>query len=546
MKKTKTEAPVAYFSMEIALDNQLKTFAGGLGILAGDLLKSAAEISFAMVGITLLNSEGYFKQRITKNGDQLATKDLSQTIPGFKKLNTYTSVKIGTEEIKLAVWQYIIKGPNQNQVKVYLLDSNLPENNLANRQLTKKLYGGDLEYRLKQEIILGRGGIKILQALGYKKIKKFHLNEGHGSLAPVELFLNSPEKKIKDKLIAVKKQCVFTTHTPLLHAQDIYSTNFFKQFQPDFPFDLDNLVQKDEINMTLVGLYFSGYANAVSKLHGPISNRLFPGYNIKTITNGVNSLTWTSSEFKKLYDKYLPGWRLDNKLLSGADRIPLEEIKVAHQKNKLLLGQEIKKRTRETLDDNLFTIGWARRFSPYKRPEFLFKNLNRLISIAKANHGLQIVLAGKAHPRDIEGQALIKQIYQYKKQLTGKVKIVILENYDIELAKIITAGVDLWLNTPQLFNEASGTSGMKAAHNGVPQLSTLDGWWPEAYKKNKTGWAIKESSPDELYDILENDVLPTYHQPEKWLKIQQQTISYNASRFNSHRALKEYIKKAYK
>ncbi len=545
MKKTKTEAPVAYFSMEIALDNQLKTFAGGLGILAGDLLKSAAEIGFAMVGITLLNSEGYFKQKITQNGDQLATKDLSQAIPGFKKLNTYTSVKIGTEEIKLAVWQYIIKGPNQNQVKVYLLDSNLPENNLANRQLTKKLYGGDLEYRLKQEIILGRGGIKILQALGYKKIKKFHLNEGHGSLAPVELFLNSPEKKIKDKLKAIRRQCVFTTHTPLLHAQDIYSTNFFKQFQPDFPFDLDNLVQKDEINMTLVGLYFSGYANAVSRLHGPISNRLFPGYNIKTITNGVNSLTWTSSEFKKLYDKYLPGWRLDNKLLSGADRIPLEEIKVAHQKNKLLLGQEIKKRTRETLDDNLFTISWARRFSPYKRPEFLFKNLNRLISIAKANHGLQIVLAGKAHPRDIEGQALIKQIYQYKKQLTGKVKIVILENYDIELAKIITAGVDLWLNTPQLFNEASGTSGMKAAHNGVPQLSTLDGWWPEAYKKNKTGWAIKESSPDELYDILENDVLPTYHQPEKWSKIQQQTISSNASHFNSHRALKDYIRKAY-
>jgi starch phosphorylase len=298
--------------------------------------------------------------------------------------------------------------------------------------------------------------------------------------------------------------------------------------------------------MTLAGLYFSGQANAVSKLHGPISNKLFPEYEIKAITNGVNSETWTAPNLKKLFDEYLSSWRNDGRALAEVIKIPLSEIKVAHKENKNILIQKIKELSGEILDDKIFTLGWSRRFSPYKRPDLIFKDLERLEKIANKFGGLQMVFAGKAYPLDVEGQNLIKQIYDFEEKLEGKIKIVFLENYDLDLAKIIVAGVDLWLNTPLPFNEASGTSGMKAAHNGVPQFSTLDGWWPEGYKKGKTGWAIRASYPDDIYDILETEIMPTfYNNGEAWLEIMRQTIALNASYFNTERVLREYIEKMY-
>ncbi|MFA6995534.1 MAG: alpha-glucan family phosphorylase [Patescibacteria group bacterium] len=553
MNDNKNKFIVAYFSLEIALENGLKTYAGGLGVLAGDLLSSAANLKFPMVGLTLLNRQGYFKQVLTGSGEQIIKPDSDYDFSKLKKLPINVVVNIGQESVKVGVWQYIIKGRDGFNGSVYFLDTDFPENSEVNRRLTDNLYGGDLEYRLKQEIVFGRAGVKMLQALGYNKIKKFHLNEGHGALAAVELFLSSNKKNNTEKVAEVRGRIVFTTHTPLKKEQDVFSLTYLKGYQPDFPDYLNGLVVQENINLTVVGLYFSGYTNAVSNLHQRVTQKMFPDYKIQAITNGVNSLNWASPEFQKLYDKYVPGWRTYNPLLLNASRIPLEEIWAKHQQIKKRLLEFINGRSAVKLEEAIFTLGFARRFTSYKRPEFLFNDLKRLLSLQQSGGRIQIIYAGKAHPRDLEGQELIKLIYQFKKELSSKIKIVFLENYDLDQAKLLTSGVDLWLNTPLLPNEASGTSGMKAAHNGVPQLSTLDGWWPEGYKKNKTGWAIKErkmrngTSENNLYELLGNNILPLYYKDsEKWKKIMRSTISLNASYFNTDRALEQYIKEAYK
>lgn len=553
MIDNKSKFSVAYFSLEIALENELKTYAGGLGVLAGDLLRSAANLKFLMVGLTLLNHRGYFKQILASDGEQIIKTDSDYDISKLKKLPIRVVVNIGQDLVKVGVWRYIIKGRDNFVIPVYFLDTDLPENSQINRRLTDNLYGGDLEYRLKQEIVFGRAGVKMLSALGYKNIKKFHLNEGHGALAAVELFLGSNKKSNKEKITEVRRQIVFTTHTPLKKEQNIFSLTYLKEYQPDFPDYLNGLVDQDGVNLTTVSLYFSGYANAVSKLHQRVTQKMFPDYKIQAITNGVNSLNWAAPEFQKLYDKYIPGWRTYGPLLLNVNRIPLEEIWAEHQQTKKHLIEYVNKHSTVKLAKNIFTLGFARRFTPYKRPEFLFNNLKRLLSLQQPGGRIQIIYAGKAHPRDLEGQELIKRIYQYKKELTPKIKVVFLANYDLNQAKLLTAGVDLWLNTPLPPNEASGTSGMKAAHNGVPQLSTLDGWWPEGYKKNKTGWAIREKkrkdgvSESNLYELLEKDILSMYYKDsERWKKIMRSTISLNASYFNTDRVLEQYIKEAYR
>jgi starch phosphorylase len=468
----------------------------------------------------------------------------------LKKLSTQIIVRIGEEQVKVGVWQYQIKGKNNFVIPVYFLDTDIPGNSAASRQLTGQLYGGDQEYRLKQEIILGRGGVKMLQALGYQQIKKFHLNEGHGALASIELFLNSSAQSRRAKIAAVRRRCVFTTHTPLRREQDIFSLPYLLRYQPDFPQSLPGLLTQGEVNMTVIGLYFSGYTNAVSRRHQAISQRAYPGYKIRAVTNGVNSLTWTAPEFKRLYDQYLPGWRVDNSLLAQAQTVPLVSLWTAHQQAKRRLLDYVNKSTAAHLSEKTLTIGFARRFTPYKRPEFLFQDARRLLAAQKKIGQLQIIYAGKAHPQDLEGRELIKRLWQFKRKLAAKIKIVFLEDYSLDQARLLVAGVDLWLNTPLPPNEASGTSGMKAAHNGVLQASTLDGWWLEGYKKNKTGWAIKENQrtgQNNLYDLLEQEILPAYYQqPLSWQRMMRWAISCNAAYFNTQRVLEQYIKGAYK
>jgi starch phosphorylase len=547
MNDDKNKTLVAYLSMEIALENDIKTYAGGLGVLAGDILRSAVGLKFPMVGITLLNDKGYFKQKINYVGEQLSSADSGYNFSKLKKLPPQVIVVIGLEKVKVGVWQYLIKGQNGFSQPVYFLDTNIAGNSSANRKLTGELYGGNEEYRLKQEIILGRGGVKMLNALGYKNIKKFHLNEGHGSLAAVELFLNSQQKTDAEKIKEVRRQCVFTTHTPFLKSKDAFSLSYLLQYQPDFPQHLSGITDNNEVELTLLGFYFSGYINGVSKLQQKTLDKAFPGYKIQAVTNGVNSVNWTAPEFQKLYDKYVSGWRIDGQQLAKAISIPSGEIWLAHQKAKRRLLNYLKTHAKADWQENVFTLGFARRFTSYKRPEFLLSDIKRLLALQNNSGKLQIIYAGKAHPDDLEGQSLIKQVWKIKEKLADQIKIVFLEDYDLTKAQLLTAGVDLWLNTPIPPHEASGTSGMKAAHNGVPQLSTLDGWWREGYAKNKTGWAIKEDKPSELYDLLTKEIMPLYYQqPEKWSEIMRTVISRNAAFFNTDRAIRQYIRKAYR
>lgn len=551
MDNKKDRPVVAYLSMEIAVASDIKTYAGGLGVLAGDILRSAADLKFPMVGITLLNRQGYFQQKITLAGQQIARPDQAYNLSALKKLKAQVTVKIGTEKVTVGVWRYTIRSRNNFRIPIYFLDTDLPDNSKINRQLTGALYGGDEEYRLRQEIILGRAGVKMLECLGYKNIKKYHINEGHGALAAIELFLSSPFNNDQEKVAAVRRACVFTTHTPLLKSQDIFSLPYLLEYQSDFPAQLKGLVYQNEVNLTRVGLYFSGHSNAVSKSHQAVTQKMFPEYKINSITNGADSGRWTAPEFKKLYDEYLPGWYEDNRLLSRAGRIPTIKLWSAHQKAKRkLVGYINKSVAQACLKEDVFTIGFVRRFAPYKRPEFLFKDITRLLEVQEKVGKIQIIYAGKAHPQDLEGQALIKYIWQLKKELAAKIKIVFWEDYDIDKARLLVAGVDLWLNTPLPPNEASGTSGMKAAHNGIPQLSTADGWWLEGYKKNKTGWLIAENyqtGKDNLYDLLEKEILFAYYRyPKKWQDMMHTIISLNASYFNTQRVLREYISQAYK
>jgi len=553
-----SDFPVAYFSLEIALENSLKSYAGGLGILAGDLLRSATDLELPMVGISLLNDQGYFQQAIDSSGRQQAEPVTDYDFSKLEKLAPIVSVNIGQEPVKIRAWQYSFRR-NTHIGPVILLDTNCPENSASARQLTRRLYSGDKFDRLKQKIILGRGGYKMLQALGYGNLQKLHLNEGHGVLAALELFLSSSQPDSDSRLAAVRQQGVFTTHTPVNEAINTYSVKEMLDYQPDFPVNLPGLVQEEQINMARVGLYFSGYSNAVSKSHQRVAQKMFPEYSIQAITNGVHAATWTAPEFQELYDEYLPGWRSSGQKFLQASLIPAEKLAAAHQGAKRRLLDYIYQKQKIELSPEIITLGLARRFTPYKRLDLLFFDLERLLALQKKAGPIQIICAGKAHPQDQSGQAAISRIQKIKRDYYDQLKLVFLEDYDLGQAQLITAGVDVLLNTPRPPFEASGTSGMKAAHNGVPQLSTLDGWWPEGYLAGKTGWTIGQglSQADDpeidahdaasLYQLLEEEVLPLYYQqPGQWQELSREAIAHNASIFNTNRAMQQYWQEAYK
>lgn len=557
MKKTekKEKYKVAYFSMEIALENDIKTYSGGLGVLAGDTLRSAADLALPMVGVTLLSDLGYFKQKITSKGQEELKSNYN--LSKLKKLPNRVKVKIGKDDVWVGVWEYFVKGRSKYPVPVYLLDTNFSENLPKYASLTGQLYGPGKDYRLMQEIILGRAGVKILQSLGHKHIRKIHINEGHGSLAAIELFLGSKEKTVKGRIEDVRRQCVFTTHTPVDAGHDTFPLDFFLEYQKDFPHKLKGLTDGQIVNMTKIGLFFSNFINGVALSHQKVSEEMFPGYSIHAITNGVHSETWTSPIFQKIYDKYIPNWRNSNLSLRNVFNIPLPIIWKAHQEAKKQLIDYIYKKQKIKLDVNVFTIGFARRFTGYKRANLLLQDVERLLDIHQS-FPMQIIYAGKAHPNDYDGKQLIKNIIEIKERYKEKINIIFLEGYEMKLAKLMVAGVDVWLNTPLPPHEASGTSGMKAAHNGIPHFSTLDGWWVEGFLRDKTGWAIGSKKREKnltelnkedaecLYNTLEKSILPCYYQKtEIWKNIMQNTIAINASFFNTERMLQQYIQENY-
>jgi len=544
---------IAYFSMEIGINENIPTYSGGLGVLAGDTLKSCADLNVPIVGITLLSEKGYFYQKIDSEGNQIELPHNFNIDYFLNFLPTRTSVKIENRVVNIRIWYYPIQGLGGYVVPVFFLDTNLAENSDYDKQITKYLYGGDNKYRLAQEIVLGIGGVRALQAMGYKTIDKYHMNEGHAALSTLELY-----NQLKD-IEKVRQQCVFTTHTPVAAGHDQFDLPVAKSMLGDMLPDhlVHDITFEDKLNMTRLALFFSHYVNGVAKKHGEISRIMFPGYAIDSITNGVHTPTWVSEPFQRLFDKYMPGWRSDPYLLRGAFSIDKYEIWNAHMEAKKRLIDFVNNRYNTGLSYDNFTIGFARRQTAYKRPELLISQPEQLVKIAEKAGPFQIIYSGKAHPKDDGGRDSIKNIFQVMKSLGGKVKIAYIHNYDMAIGKLMTAGVDLWLNTPRRPQEASGTSGMKAAHNGVPQLSTLDGWWIEGRIENITGWAIgsrksneKDSDDDadrnDLYSKLETWIMPKfYNDRDNWIRTMRSCIAVNASFFNTNRMIQQYVLNAY-
>jgi len=555
MKKLYPEPHIAYFSMEIGIDAHIPTYSGGLGVLAGDTLRSCADLGVPIVGVTLLSEKGYFFQRLDDEGNQIEMPVEWSTDDFLRLLPTQVSVPIEGREVRIRPWEYVITGINGHQVPVYFLDTNIPENDPSDRQITSFLYGGDHRYRLCQEIILGIGGTRMIEALDYKSIQKYHMNEGHAALLILEL-----SKQSKNDMELVREKCVFTTHTPVPAGHDRFPKSLVRSLLGGYLSDeeIDRISPGDELNMTRLALDHSTYINGVARRHGEISRNMFPGYPIDSITNGVHHIFWTCESFRELFDRHISGWRTDPFALRSGLAIPREEIWAAHFEAKKKLIDLVNQRENAGMDYDSFTLGFARRATQYKRPDLLFADIQRLIDIVAKCGPIQIVYAGKAHPNDWQGKEAIKHIFNAMKGLKGHIRMAYLQNYDIDLARLIVAGVDVWLNNPRKPYEASGTSGMKACLNGIPSLSVLDGWWMEGHIENVTGWAIgarlvdpeKPSDHsrdiDDLYDKLEKVVVPMYYgNRDAWIQIMQHCIAINASFFNSHRMVQQYVLNAY-
>ncbi len=556
---------IAYFSMEIGLDPGMPTYSGGLGILAGDTIRSAANLKVPAVVVTLLHRKGYFFQKLDNTGWQ-TEEPVEWLVDDFlTEQPERVSVTIEGRTVMLRAWKYDVVGFAGFIVPVYFLDADLEENSEWDRTLTHYLYGGDLHYRLCQEVILGIGGVRMLRALGYKNIERFHMNEGHSSLLTLELIDEFQHKKkqgsITDEVIQqVREKCVFTTHTPVPAGHDQFPMDLVKQVLGEREaFEIQGLcTHEGMLNMTYLALSLSHYINGVAKKHKEVSSLMFADYVIDSITNGVNAGTWTSKPFQHLFDKYIPGWKEDNYNLRYVLNIPNNEIWQAHQQAKKQLIQYVNRETNMGMDTDALTIGFARRSAAYKRADLIFEDVERLKNISSEVATIQLIFAGKAHPKDQGGKELIKRIFQAKISLKKEIRIAYLENYDMELGKLITSGVDIWLNNPIPPREASGTSGMKAALNGIPSLSILDGWWIEGCIEGVTGWAIGEmqrGSDDKenrtadaksLYDKLEQIIVPKfYNDRQQFINIMRHAIALNGSFFNTQRMMQQYVLKAY-
>ncbi|MBN2224310.1 MAG: alpha-glucan family phosphorylase [Deltaproteobacteria bacterium] len=552
------ERKIAYFSMEIGIDSRIATYSGGLGVLAADTIRSCADLGVPMVAVTLLTKKGYFRQKIDAEGKQEELPDEWNPGEFLKLLPARATVTIEGRPVVIQAWMYTVRGVAGHVLPVIFLDADVPENSGADRELTYYLYGGDQRYRLCQEVILGIGGLSMLRELGYGSLVRYHMNEGHSSLLVLRLLTeakldNDPAWDIH----GVKKQCVFTTHTPVPAGMDQFPYDLVQRVLGGYvPLDLlKQIGGKDALNMTLLALNLSHYHNGVAKQHGKVSREMFPGYHIDSITNGVHSATWVCGSFKSLFDAYIPGWERESFSLRYALSIPKDEIWAAHQEAKDRLISYVNGQTDAGLDSRTMTIGFARRATAYKRADLIFHDTAKLIEISKGAGPIQLVFGGKAHPHDWPGKELIKKIVDLSKWLKNDIKVVYLENYDIELAKLLVSGVDLWLNTPRKPMEASGTSGMKTAHNGVPSISILDGWWIEGCIEGITGWAVgqarEEAGSDaehaqSLYGKLEYVIIPMYyHERDDWIDIMRNAIGINSSFFNTHRMVLEYSLKAY-
>jgi len=574
---------IAYLSMEIALEPGIPTYSGGLGILAGDTIRSASDLRVPMVGISLLYRGGYFIQRLDAAGWQTEEPVVWEVATHLREMHSRVAISIEHRTVHLRAWRYSIRGVGGYVVPVYLLDTDLPENSEWDRGITRTLYGGDWYLRLCQEVVLGIGGVHMLRALGYDQIERFHMNEGHASFLILALLQERTRSSGREQVdlgdvAAVRHQCVFTTHTPVPAGHDQFpledvgrvlgcKPDLGEMFSPEIaprvlgsgPHGVTGRAQgSGSLNMTYLGLNMSRYVNGVAKKHGEISRLMFAGYQIDAITNGVHVASWTCPSLQALYDRYLSDWRQDNFSLRYAESIPKDELWDAHLKAKRELLDHARTQSQVALDPEAFTVGFARRITAYKRPDLLFNDVERLRKIARDVGRLQVLCAGKAHPNDRDGKLIIQHLFKMKEILNNDLTVVFIPNYDLEIAKRMTSGVDLWLNTPQPPLEASGTSGMKAALNGIPSLSILDGWWIEGHIEGVTGWCIgdkkgssatpvdREHDALSLYQKIEQVILPMYYgHRDQFVDVMRHAIAINGSFFNTQRMLQQYVLQAY-
>jgi glycogen phosphorylase len=559
---------VAYFSMEVGLESGMPTYAGGLGVLAGDTIRSAADLEVPMVAVSLLHRRGYFFQRLDAHGQQ-SEEPVAWPVNDFAELiDGQATVDIEGRTVHVRAWKYCVTGESGHVVPVYLLDTNVDENQPWDRTLTDVLYGGDDHYRLCQEMVLGVGGFRLLRVLGYEDIRRFHMNEGHAALLVLALGEEKLAKQNQSDAIShelietIREECVFTTHTPVPAGHDKFPETLARQVLGDRWWAILKACGVEEtLNLTQLALRGSLYVNGVAMKHGEVSHSMFPGYPIHSITNGVHAVTWTAPSFQKLFDTHLPDWRRDQLSLRYAVSIPTSEIWAAHVEAKRILVEHVNRESNAGFDRDILTIGFARRFAAYKRAGLIFQDLDRLQKIACEVGSIQIIFAGKAHPHDHDGKDLIAHIHKMSDALQGVIRVSFLSNYDMEVAKMLCAGVDVWLNTPLPPMEASGTSGMKAAMNGVPSLSVLDGWWIEGHLEDVTGWSIGdrveaclEPQPGmdachaaELYRKLEEKVLPCfYKERERFVEMMRHAVALNGAFFNTQRMVAQYLHNAYR
>jgi len=553
---------IAYLSLEIGLDAALPTYSGGLGVLAGDTVRAAADLGLPFAAVTLLYREGYFTQSFDEHGMQVESPTPWDPDALLEELPHRVYVPIEGRMVYVRAYRRMVEGATGHRVPVYFLDTDLPENAEQDRSITHALYAGDTDHRIKQAAVLGIAGRRMLRAVTHDCVV-FHLNEGHGFLLTLELmseYLSRYEtfEVTPGAVEYVKRQCVFTTHTPVEAGHDRFDIGRVRAIVGEHPLlhRPDLYGSKNTLNTTVLALNLSRYANGVALKHGEVSRLMFPGHPIDAITNGVHAATWTGPHMAALFDRYLPGWRIRSSELRNAERIPLDEVRAAHGAAKHNFVMLVNRTAGTSLEPDAFTICFARRATAYKRPELLFTDPPRLDTLAEKYGPIQLVFAGKAHPHDGRGKEILKLIRDSAKKLNGRVHLALVPNYDIASASLCVAGADLWLNNPTPPMEASGTSGMKAALNGVPSLSTLDGWWIEGCVEGVTGWAIEGNDADpgrlaamhanSMYTQLEHAILPLYRDdPDGWARVMRSSIALNGSYFSTQRMVRDYVLRAY-
>ena len=530
---------IAYFSAEIGFSSSIPTYSGGLGVLAGDHLKAAADANMPLVGITLLYRHGYFRQHVGHDGWQTESYPIFNPQPALEKLSNIVEVTLQGRKIKIAIWRTHLTGYTGHKVPILFLDADVPGNAANDRALTHSLYGGDTEHRLWQEAVLGFAGTLAVHDV-YSDIKSYHLNEGHCSFVPLALLKSGFDTD------HVRKRTHFTTHTPVPAGHDVFPYHMAERVLGDLlPPQIRTYAGQEALSMSELALNLCGSANGVSELHGHVSRDMFPDKTIGYVTNGVHHLTWVSPHMAALFDRDLPGWRHDPSILVRARDLQPDAVAAARAACKKALLDYANSECNLGYAEDILTIGFARRAASYKRATLLFRDPARLTRICAGK--VQFVFAGKAHPRDDAGHRLIQGIVQAGQQLGEQLRIGYINNYNMLSGALITAGVDVWLNTPLRPHEASGTSGMKAALNGVPSASIADGWWAEGAQDGSNGWIIGDSAhpndeadADSLYNVLEQHIIPTYYQNQaRWRTIVQEAIS-TGTQFTAARMVHDY------